>query len=305
MTAGTSSALPPARLDRLSALLEGLAPEVTVSPFMAAPAAFAASEPGPSRLFMYLMIHGRASLHSAGRRVSLESPLLVICRSDTPHRLLPGAGGEGPGIVRVEALLRGPVASLLLDEFNEPCLVALDDAESSLLHTFGLIAAELEQPRCGQPALLHRAGDILFIGVLRQLVARPTRKVGGILSGLADPRLARALVAIHARPQAAWTLERLAEEAGMSRTAFARHFHATMRMPPGRYLQGVRLLIARSAVDGGRGLKQAAMAAGYQSTAALSRALSRADERHAIHAVARQLATEPDVVTENFRPGTP
>ena len=115
----------------------------------------------------------------------------------------------------------------------------------------------------------------MFIGVLRQLVARPTRKVGGILSD-ADPRLARALVAIHTRPQAAWTLERLAEGAGMSRTAFARHFHATMRLPPGRYLQGVRLLIARSAVAGGRGLKQAATASGYQSTAALSRALSRA-----------------------------
>lgn len=257
-------------------MLEGLAPEVTVSPFMAAQAVSAAAEPGPARLFMYLMIQGRAILHWRGRRQGLESPSLVICRSDMPHRLLPGAGGAGPGIVRVEASLRGPVASLLLDEFNEPCLVALDDAESSLLHTFGLIAAELEQPRCGQPALLHRAGDILFIGVLRQLVARPTRKVGGILSGLADPRLARALVAMHTRPQAAWTLERLAEEAGMSRTAFARHFHATMRVPPGRYLQGLRLLIARSAVAGGRGLKQAAMASGYQSTAALSRALSRA-----------------------------
>lgn len=153
--------------------------------------------------------------------------------------------------------------------------MSLDDAETSLLHTVGLIAAELAQPRCGQPALLHRAGDILFIGVLRQMVARPAREMGGILSGLADPRLARALVAIHTHPQATWTLERLAEEAGMSRTAFARHFHATMRVPPGRYLQGVRLLIARNAVTNGRSLKQAAVAAGYQSTAALSRVLSR------------------------------
>ncbi len=166
-----------------------------------------------------------------------------------------------------------------MDAFNEPCTVALDRAESSLLHTVGLIAAELEQPRCGQPTLLHRAGDILFIGVLRQLVARPANELGGILSGLADPRLARALVALHARPQSAWTLERLAEEAGMSRTAFTRHFHAVMRMPPGRYLQMVRLAIARSAVAAGKGLKQAALAAGYQSTAALSRALSRPSGR--------------------------
>jgi AraC-like DNA-binding protein len=269
----TPVSAPAARLDRLSALLEGLAPEVTVRPFTAALSA--ASAPAPARLLLYLLIHGQASLLWGSRRDHLMSPTLLICRSDTSHCLLPGAEGAPPGIVRVETWLRGPVAGLLLDAFNEPCTVALNDAESSLRHAVGLIAAELEQPRCGQPALLHRAGDILFIGVLRQLVARPSSEVGGILSGLADPRLARALVAIHARPQVAWTLDRLADEAGMSRTAFAKHFHVVMRMPPGRYLQVVRLAIARSTVAAGRGLKQAAMAAGYQSTAALSRALSR------------------------------
>lgn len=284
--------LPSVRLDRLSALLEGLAPEVTVSPFVAALADATVTEPTSARLFLYLMIHGRANLHWRGRCEGLESPSMVICRSDTPHRLCPDAGDAGAGIVRVEALLRGPVASVLLDEFDEPCFMSLDDAETSLLHTVGLIAAELAQPRCGQPALLHRAGDILFIGVLRQLVARPARKVGGILSGLADPRLARALVAIHTRPQAPWTLERLATEAGMSRTAFARHFHATMRVPPGRYLQGVRLLIARNAVTNGRGLKQAALAAGYQSTAALSRVLSRT-QAHATRDLIRSSPRAP------------
>lgn len=267
------------RLDRLSALLEGLAPEVTVSPYNAPLAAASGAE--PARLLLYLLIRGRASLKWGGQRVRLVSPSLVICRSDTPHRLQPGAGGAPAGVFRVEASLRGPVAGLLLDEFDEPCPLALDDAESSLLHTVGLITAELEQPRCGQPALLNRAGDILFIGVLRHLVARPSKSVGGILSGLADPRLSRALVAIHTRPQAAWTLERLAKEAGMSRTAFARLFHATMRVPPGRYLQRVRLLIARGAVSAGRGLKQAAVAAGYRSTAALSRALSRSSAMRA------------------------
>lgn len=277
MITAQSAAQPVARLDRLSALLEGLAPEVTVSPFSAVRAPTAAGV--PARLLLYLVIRGPAIWQRGRQRERLESPSLVICRADMPHSLQPAAEAPPGGLVLVEAWLRGPVAGLLLDAFDEPCTVALDGAESSLLHTVGLIAAELEQPRCGQPALLNRAGDILFIGVLRQLVARPASAVGGILSGLADPRLARALVALHARPQAAWTLERLAGEAGMSRTAFARHFHLVMRMPPGRYLQVVRLAMARSAVATGRGLKQAAAAAGYQSTAALSRALSRASAR--------------------------
>lgn len=277
MSLPPTPSVPTVRLDRLSALLEGLAPEVTVSPFGGPPASGAAlgALPQPVRLILYLVMRGHAGLRCGGRRVRLAAPSLVICRSDMAHALQPATDRLPSGIVQVEAWLRGPVAGLLLDAFKQPCILALDSAESSLLHTVALIAAELEQPRCGQPALLHRAGDILFIGVLRQLVARPASDVGGILSGLADSRLARVLVAIHARPQSAWTLERMADEAGMSRTAFAKHFHAVMRMPPGRYLQVVRLAIARSAVAAGRGLKQAAMASGYQSTAALSRALSR------------------------------
>lgn len=272
---------PGARLDRLSALLDGLAPEVTVRPFgeTGSPPGLADAPPAPATLLMYLVIRGRAMWRTGRHEEPLVAPCLVICPGDVAHGLRPDGGGTAPTIVRVEACLRGPVAGLLLDAFRQPCTVGLDGGEASLLHTVGLIAAELEQPRCGQPALLHRAGDILFIGVLRQLVARPVNAVGGILSGLADPRLARALVAVHDRPQVPWTLERLADEAGMSRTAFARHFHAVMRMPPGRYLQRVRLAIARSAVAAGRGLKLAAIASGYQSPAALSRALSRADAR--------------------------
>ncbi|WP_341910249.1 AraC family transcriptional regulator [Polaromonas sp. YR568] len=293
MTTMSHAAVPVPRLDRLSALLEGLAPEVTVRHLSAAPALPPSTGPMPTlrpSLRLYLLMSGRASLQQDGRHEGLASPSLVICRSDTHHCLTPEDGTVPVSIVLVEACLRGPAARLLLDAFDEPFVIPLVDAETSLLHTVGLIAAELEQPRCGQPALLHRAGDILFIGVLRQLVARPTSTVGGVLSGLADPRLARALVAIHVRPQAHWTLERLAVEAGMSRTAFAKHFHAVMRLPPGRYLQVVRLAIARSEVIAGRGLKQAAQASGYQSAAALSRALSRPSvrEHHAQQAAVVQ-----------------
>ena len=71
------------------------------------------------------------------------------------------------------------------------------------------------------------------------------------------------------------TLESLAHEAGMSRTAFANRFRAVMQRTPGKYLASVRLAMAQRAVEQGKGLKQAARAAGYASTSALSRALSR------------------------------
>jgi len=108
------------------------------------------------------------------------------------------------------------------------------------------------------------------------LVAHPVVNGGGLFNGLADPRIARALVAMHQRPAFPWRLELLAQEAGMSRTALATKFHETMRRPPGRYLAAIRLAMAQRAVDLGKGLKEAAKVAGYENSSALSRALAKA-----------------------------
>jgi len=267
--------MPTTRLDRLSALLEGLAPRVQVSlppagiaalNFAAEPAAF---------LHIYLLAEGemRLQLRSPGR-IALHAPCIVVCRSDTAHGLEAPSAASFRRLMCARAWLDGPVAPLLLNEFAAPQVVSLDGAEPSLRHVIDLISSELQAPRCGQPALLDRAGDILFIGLLRHLIAHP-QTAGGLLSGLADPRIARAVVAIHARPQRKWTLESLAEEAGMSRTAFANTFRERMLATPGKYLSAIRLAIAQRAVQSGKGLKTAARDAGYTSPSALSRALSR------------------------------
>ncbi|MFZ2268049.1 MAG: AraC family transcriptional regulator [Azonexus sp.] len=263
------------RLDRLSALLAGLAPRVRVS---RAPADIAcltvAAEPAPC-LHLYLLAEGQLRLElPATASQMLLAPCIAVCRADTAHALAAAAPADFRHLMCARAWLDGPVAPLLLGEFAEPQVVSLAGAESSLGHLINLIAAELQAPRCGQPALLDRAGDILFIGLLRHLIAHPT-SAGGLLSGLAEPRIARALVAIHSRPQYKWTLETLAEEAGMSRTAFANTFRQVMRQTPGKYLSAIRLAIARRAVQAGKGLKMAARDAGYINASALSRALSR------------------------------
>jgi AraC-like DNA-binding protein len=139
-----------------------------------------------------------------------------------------------------------------------------------------MIDAELSAPRCGQPALLHRAAGILFVGLLRHLVANPGGRPAGLFMGLADTRIAKALVAMHQSPGHDWTLERLADEAGMSRTSFATIFRDLMDKTPGRYLSALRLALAERAVSAGKGLKEAARTVGYRNASALSRALTKA-----------------------------
>jgi len=271
---------PTAHLDRLSALLAGLAPRVRVGLPPADSARLDIAAEAAPCLHLYLLAEGEMALElPSTTRHALPAPCIVVCRADAAHALVAQSPAAFRHLMCARAWFDGPVATLLMGEFAEPQVVALAGAESSLQHVINLIAAELQAPRCGQPALLDRAGDILFIGLLRHLIAHP-RTTGGLLSGLAEPRIARALVAIHARPQDHWTLETLAAEAGMSRTAFANAFRDVMRQTPGKYLSAIRLAIARRAVQSGKGLKTAARDAGYANSSALSRALSRIGSPH-------------------------
>ncbi len=263
------------RLDRLSALLDGLAPRIEVTQPAAGISKLSIDASVGPFLYLHLLTAGQMRLRippSIG--MTLNAPCIIVCRSDTAHSLDAISVNAFQHLMCAKAYLDGPVALLLLNEFKQPQAVSLDSADSVLSHVINLISAELTAPRCGQPALLDRAGDILFIGLLRHLIAHP-KTSGGLLSGLADPRIARALVAIHASPQGKWTLESLAEEAGMSRTSFANTFREVMNQPPGQYLTKIRLSIARRAVLSGKGLKAAAKDSGYTNSSALSRALAR------------------------------
>ena len=264
------------RLDRLSALLEGVSPRIEVTHPEADACVIVRKAFTEQCLHLYLVIEGKVSLCvTQSEHWIVDAPAIIVCRADVPHVIKAESAGVFRGLLCARAYMEGPVGALLFSEFTEPLSVSLEGADTSLSHVIQLIASELHTPRCGQPALLDRAGDILFIGLLRHLIANP-KVSGGLFGGLADPRIARALVAMHSAPQSGWTLETLAAEAGMSRTSFANTFREVMHQTPGKYLGKLRLAIAVQAVQSGHGLKSAANKSGYMSSSALSRALSRA-----------------------------
>ncbi len=263
------------KLDRLSALLEGLAPLVTLGLVSDARVDGAPGGDNDTDLQLFFLTRGRAELKINAVRQTIESPALVAVHASQSFVFHRFTAKDACRLVQARVQLTGPVATLFLEEFAQPRTVSLADDEPALQLAVAMIESELDAPRCGQPALLNRAGDILFIGLLRYLVAHPSDQESGLFNGLADPRIAKALVAMHQRPAFGWYLELLAKEAGMSRTAFATKFHQTMRRPPGKYLAAIRLALAQRAVDLGKGLKEAAKVAGYENSSALSRALAK------------------------------
>jgi AraC-like DNA-binding protein len=118
-----------------------------------------------------------------------------------------------------------------------------DTGRQTLNPIIQLLLQENQQQRCGQQTVLDRLGEVLLVHVLRFLMAN--QKVeSGVLAGLSDIRLARAITAMHGNPKQRWRTESLAALAGMSRTAFNQHFRQTVGCPPGEYLTQWRMRLA-------------------------------------------------------------
>ncbi len=135
---------------------------------------------------------------------------------------------------------------------------------------------EHEAPRAGGETILSKLSELMFMQAVRQHIDGLTPQAKGWLSGLRDRHIAIALRLMHAKPEENWTLEGLAREAGMSRSAFAERFAEVMGVPPMHYLANWRLQrAARLLEQPSMSIAQAAAAVGYESEAAFNRAFKK------------------------------
>ncbi len=94
---------------------------------------------------------------------------------------------------------------------------------------------------------------------------------------LQDKPIGPALLAIHQAPEHPWSLELLASEVAMSRSAFAARFKIFMDETPMKYLLNWRMSITVAWLkEGNVSIAELASRLGYQSEAAFSRAFKRA-----------------------------
>jgi len=156
-----------------------------------------------------------------------------------------------------------------------PACVRVDLKEAPELEAVvGPLVREVLEPRCGGRAVFDRLAEVVVIRMLRHAMEQGPADIG-LLAGLSDPRLARVLVAVHETPAANWTLETMAEAAGMSRTQFAVTFRKLLGVTPGDYVSNWRLEIGRAELEAGSPVKSAARLSGFSSSAAFSRAFSK------------------------------
>ena len=256
--------------DRLVWLLKRF--ELRASVFQAGPLACAASPPEhPGAGHLHLLQSGSVRVVSKGRPdVEILEPSAFFFMNPTTHRLEPLDDevslvcsafefGIGEG---------NPLQAALPDL----CILRLADSPALEL-TLRQLFRESSGEHCGRDAILDRLSEITLILILRELMEQRRLNVG-LLAGLADPKLSRAINAIHAKPEHNWTLERLARTAAMSRARFAERFHDLVGTTPGAYLSDWRLGLAKSLLLRGESVQTTAVDVGYGSASALSRVFS-------------------------------
>jgi AraC-like DNA-binding protein len=154
---------------------------------------------------------------------------------------------------------------------------ASDPAAGRLKRTIDLIVEEALADRPGRDLVVDRLIEVLLVEALR-FRTEGVDAIGqaGLLVGLADPLLARALRRLHGDVAHAWSVEELAREAGLSRSAFSERFGQKVGVPPMQYLMDWRIALAKTMLQrDAPPLEAVAAAIGYQSASAFSTAFRR------------------------------
>ena len=266
-------------IDRLSSLLDRF--RVRAHLFHSGPlCGLTPFDAEPGRGFLHVLRRGEMMVthrRKAGlpRRLELREPSLLFYPRSVAHDFH-SAPAEGSDLTCATLDFDGgdshPLARAL------PALVVLPlHRIEGLEQSLALLFAEGERVRCGHRLLADRLFEVVLVQLLRWLLDHPEEGgiSEGLLAGLADPRLARALVAMHDEPGSPWSLEQMAQAAAMSRSAFAARFRDVVGETPADYLSNWRLTIAQARLRDGASVKTIAEELGYANPSALSRVFAR------------------------------
>ncbi|WGV19371.1 AraC family transcriptional regulator [Pseudomonas putida] len=221
----------------------------------------------------HLLRSGRLVLRDKrGQLIELTEPSLILAVRPQEHQLSASEADEAELVcatLQFDGGANNPLTLALPDFIIKP-LRELQGLDSTLDWLF----EEAFGDECGRDVILNRLFELMVIQLLRHLIA--SRSIAsGMMAGLADAQLSRALVAIHNEPRQNWSVAELADRAGMSRASFAAHFRETVGATPADYLANWRISLTQKRLREGRPIALIADEVGYESPSALARTFRR------------------------------
>ena len=198
--------------------------------------------------------------------------------SDRYEVLRHGEGGAPTTLVCGAVRFAHPAARKLVEAL--PPIIHVESpspAEGQWIQaSISLMATEARDMRPGGEAIITRAADILVVQAIRSWIETDPAAQSGWLGALRDPQIGPAISLIHSDPARPWTLDALARERAMSRSAFAARFTEVVGEPAMQYVTRWRMNLAVDSLST-RDATVAELAdqLGYRSEAAFSRAFKR------------------------------
>lgn len=224
--------------------------------------------------------------HGEGHKLSCGAGALPSQLFDLPRELVKdryevlrhGGGGAATSMICAAVRFDHAAAHRLLEALPRVIRVdAWDSPEKDWLQsTLRLIVAEAQELRAGGETIITRLADILVIQAIRAWLASDPAAQTGWLGALRDRQIGRAIALIHRDPARHWTVESLARQVGMSRSAFAARFTHRVGEPAMQYVARWKMHAAEAWLkDEETPLAELASRVGYESEAAFSRAFKR------------------------------
>ena len=254
--------------------------------------------PGSIQLAVHAVIQGHAWLWVDGQEdeaLELRAGDLALVRGGPDHFIAhePGASCALPEEFRSRRPLdedeRDPRAAVFLCGAYRfagdigaglvgslPPLLSIPARIDDPVHgVVSLLSRELSHAAPGRQTVLDRLLDVLVVLGIRSGLAASAEPPAWF-RGAADPRLSRALKAMHGEAGKPWTVNELAKMSNMSRATFARVFQDVLGDAPMRYLTEWRMALARDLLrTPDIALADVAGQVGYSSLYAFSTAFRR------------------------------
>ncbi|MEO1016761.1 MAG: AraC family transcriptional regulator [Pseudomonadota bacterium] len=283
--------------DPLSEIISLLQPQAPYSKLVETSGPFRVRRDDVNEVFYCMLLSGRTCLEVDGKApvklgtgdfvlIPAVSPFTLSSLDPSPppglvSRPIPSEDGivrigspEGPADVQQligYCSFASPDAQLLVSLLPDRVVVR---GEGRLATLAGLVRDEARADRPARDVVVEHLLQVLLIEALRS--STQSEASSGLLRGLSDARIGPALRAIHAAPQQAWSVPDLANEAGLSRSAFFTRFSRIVGAAPMGYLLNWRMTLAKHMLRSGpHAIAEISDRIGYGSASAFSTAFAR------------------------------
>ncbi len=235
----------------------------------------------PTRATFHLVRRGECFLRSADIESHLATGDFVFLEPGRRHTLSDRAADGSPSSIETVLLcgyctLDAPTGHPLVEALRSLTIVRADELERQtwLKSTLEQLSAEYLAETPGSEVVVDRLTEVLLVELIRIHFSRS--ETGGFIRALYDKPIAKTLALMHAQPAEDWTLEGLAREAAMSRSAYAARFKELVGQTMFEYLTAVRMQRAQALLrESGLSLTAIAARVGYSSRLAFSKAFKR------------------------------